>query len=76
MSDAATTVTAFMAAFAARDVDAIMAFFAEDAIYHNMPLKPAQGHDAIRKVVTQFVKPAERIQFDITHIAAAVIPSF
>jgi limonene-1,2-epoxide hydrolase len=59
----------FCAAWANRDVDEILSFFAEDAIYHNIPLAPAVGKDAIRGLLEFFVPPSSEISFDILHLA-------
>ncbi|MFM8303287.1 MAG: limonene-1,2-epoxide hydrolase family protein [Actinomycetota bacterium] len=58
-------VEEFCGAWAARDVDRILGYFAADAVYHNIPVEPAVGHDAIRAVVEMFVPPADEIEFVI-----------
>ena len=58
-------VEAFCAAWKARDVDDIMSYFADDAVYHNIPIEPAVGLDAIRAVIEMFVPPADEIEFTI-----------
>lgn len=65
----AEVVTRFVAAFNARDVNAVMAFFAEDAVYHNMPNQPLKGTGAIRKAIESFVTPASKIDWEILRIA-------
>ena len=62
-------IEAFVAAFNTRDIDAIMGFFTDDAVYHNMPMGPVQGTQAVRKFVTMFVKPADKLDWDILKIA-------
>jgi limonene-1,2-epoxide hydrolase len=62
------TVLEFNAAWAARDIDAILGFFTEDAVYHNIPLEPAVGLDAIRAVLDMFVPPADEIEFVVHHM--------
>jgi len=47
-----------------------MEFFADDAVYHNMPIQPVQGKDAIKGLIEQFMAPFERAEFEITHIVA------
>ncbi len=64
------TVRAFCAAWADRDIDAIMAFFTSDAIYHNIPIDPIQGHDAIHATISMFTAGTERIEFQVRHLAA------
>ena len=61
-------VESFCGAWAARDVDAILGYFAADAVYHNIPIEPAVGLDAIRAVLEMFVPPADEIEFVIHHI--------
>ncbi|MDZ4279094.1 MAG: limonene-1,2-epoxide hydrolase family protein, partial [Dehalococcoidia bacterium] len=46
-------------------------FFTDDAVYHNMPVQPIKGKDAIKGVIEQFMSPFERADWEVTHIAAA-----
>ena len=32
-----------------------MRYFADDAVYHNIPLEPAVGHEAIRAFIEMFL---------------------
>ena len=59
----------FCAAFARRDVDELLMFFTDDAVYHNMPMRPVQGKAAIRGVLDMFLKPAQAVDFAVLHIA-------
>jgi limonene-1,2-epoxide hydrolase len=61
-------VEEFCVAWAKRDVDGILAYFTSDAVYHNIPLDPAVGLDAIRAVLEMFVPPADEIEFVIHKI--------
>jgi limonene-1,2-epoxide hydrolase len=61
----------FCAAWGRRDVDEILSFFTDDAIYHNIPLDPAVGKDAIRALLEFFVPPSSEISFEIVHMASA-----
>jgi limonene-1,2-epoxide hydrolase len=65
------TVRSFCEAWSRRQVDEILGFFTEDAVYHNMPLEPAVGHDAIRTLLSFFVPPSQEISFEILHIASS-----
>lgn len=64
------TVTEFCAAWEAVDLDRLMSFFADDAVYHNMPVDPLVGHEAIRGMIAMFTAGVERIEFRIVNIAA------
>ena len=60
----------FCTAFARRDIDEILGFFAEGATYHNIPMAPAVGHDAIRGVLELFVPTSESIEFEVLALAS------
>ena len=68
MSENLERVRAFIAAWKRNDLEEIMGFFAEDCVYHNIPLEPAVGLDAIRAVLEMFVPPADEIEFVIHKI--------
>lgn len=65
-----TIVERFIATFNRRDIDAVMSFFTPEAVYHNLPTKPVQGHAPIRAVIDGFVAPAESLDWEIVTIAA------
>lgn len=71
MADPISTVQAFCDSWAAGDLDATMAYFADDAIYHNIPTSPIQGVDAIRATIAAYTTGAESVEFRVDHIAAA-----
>lgn len=60
----------FCAAWRRLDMEELLGFFTVDAVYHNMPMEPVKGVDAIRNVFSMFVAPAESIEFEVVHIAA------
>ncbi len=65
-----SVVRDFCAAFSRRDVEEILGFFAEDAVYHNLPIAPVEGRDAIRAVLGQFVGPATTAaEFEVRNLA-------
>lgn len=62
------TIGAFIGAWAARDLEKILSFFAEDATYLNVPMEPLhRGKEEIRKAVEGFVNMASAIEFRIHH---------
>ncbi len=65
-----TVIREFCAAFARRDVDELLTFFTEDAVYHNMPMRAVQGKAAIRGVLDMFVKPAQSVDFALLNLAS------
>ena len=53
----------------------LAAFFTDDAIYHNIPLAPVNGREAIANNISSFIRPdapgIESIQFRVINIAAS-----
>ena len=62
-TDPDALVRTFCAAFGRLEVDELLDFFAEEAVYHNIPLEPAVGRDAIRAVIEMFVGMASEMSF-------------
>lgn len=68
-------VRSFCAAWS-RNIGAaeLAAFFTDDAVYHNIPLEPVTGREAIAKNIASFIRPGapgiESIQFRVINIAA------
>ena len=71
MSQNTDLVTAFCRAWCNRDVDDILGYFAEDAVYHNMPMPPMQGKPAIKTILQQIVSPTTWIEWETLNIAEA-----
>ncbi len=69
MSSATATVQELIDGFNAIDMERIAACFADDAIYHNIPMEVVQGVDAIRAALSQFMASASEVQWDLLNIA-------
>ncbi|MDH3705098.1 MAG: nuclear transport factor 2 family protein [Acidimicrobiia bacterium] len=68
MSDHDATIRAFGQAWGRGDIDAILDAFTDDAVYHNMPMEPAEGKEAIRAFLESFLGVmAESITFEFHH---------
>jgi limonene-1,2-epoxide hydrolase len=61
----------FCAAVPRRDLQEILRFFAPDAVYHNIPFDPVEGHAAIEATLAQFLGADGDAEFEIKAIAAA-----
>jgi limonene-1,2-epoxide hydrolase len=52
----------------------LAAFFTDDAVYHNIPLAPVTGREAIANTIDSFIRPGppgiESIGFRVLNIAA------
>jgi limonene-1,2-epoxide hydrolase len=71
MTDAKQVVRDFCAAWDARDQQRILDAFTDDGIYHNMPMAPAVGKDAIKGLLDFILAPAQSVKFEIKNIVAA-----
>lgn len=70
MSHAAEVVTALIQACNRRDVEAALALFTDDAVYHNIPIAPAVGISAIRAMLGPFLNMAEEVDWVVHHLVA------
>ena len=68
-SDNVQQVRRFCEAFARRDSSELLGFFTDGAVYHNMPMAPVSGKDAIKGVLDMFLTPAQSVEFLILHVA-------
>ena len=69
MSENQKTVLEFVEAWNALDLDAILGSFTDDAVYHNMPMEPAKGIEAIRILVNGFAGMATEAKWTVHRIA-------
>jgi limonene-1,2-epoxide hydrolase len=68
------TVQEFMAAFIRAwpegDAARVASFFSEEAVYHNGPLEPVRGREAIRDTLAGFMSTGGQVDVDMVHIVA------
>jgi limonene-1,2-epoxide hydrolase len=69
-TDAEKVVTEFCNAWPRKNVDELLGFFTDDAVYHNIPLEPAKGKEAIRGVINTFLPMAKSLHFKILKSAS------
>jgi limonene-1,2-epoxide hydrolase len=53
-----------------RNLDAICGAFAENAVYHNVPVKPIEGIAGIRAIFQAFLDAFTEAEFEIVALAA------
>ena len=63
-------VEQFCAAFAAGDVTTISSLLADEVVYHNVGMEPANGKEASLAMIQGFLDMAETMTFDVHRIAA------
>lgn len=64
------TIRRFCAAWGAEDLDTIVGFFTDDAVYHNIPLAPVVGPEQIKATIEGFSGGVESIEFRLDAAAA------
>ena len=62
-TDPAELVTEFCALWANPDIDRILSYFTEDAVYQHIPMAPADGKAAIRELMPMMLDGMEGIDF-------------
>ncbi len=62
-------VSRFCSAWGEGDLDAVLDYFTEDAVYHNIPLDPVSGRAAIKAMIESIMAGADRIEFKVSNIA-------
>jgi limonene-1,2-epoxide hydrolase len=45
-------------------------YFTDDAVYHNIPVEPAVGREAILGLLNMFLTSTERVEFRVANIVA------
>jgi limonene-1,2-epoxide hydrolase len=70
MPSAEQVVRDFCAAASTRDAEVLRRFLADDVVYHNIPMAPAEGIEAAMGVITMFVGMCDALEFEIHHLAS------
>jgi limonene-1,2-epoxide hydrolase len=70
MPSAEQVVRDFCAAASTRDPKVLRAFFADDVVYHNIPMEPAEGIEATMAVIDVFIGMCEALEFVVHHLAS------
>jgi limonene-1,2-epoxide hydrolase len=65
MTSADTVVTEFCKLWLAPDPEQLATYFTEDAVYHNIPMPPAEGREAIKEFIAGFVAAFDGIDFQV-----------
>lgn len=61
----AEVVTEFCKLWASPDPDQLADYFTEDAVYHNIPMEPVAGREAIKQFIAGFTAAFDGIDFQI-----------
>jgi limonene-1,2-epoxide hydrolase len=60
----------FLGSWKGRDLDTICGVFSDDAVYHNVPVKPIEGIGGIRAIFKGFLDAFADAEFEIVSIAS------
>jgi limonene-1,2-epoxide hydrolase len=64
-------VSDFCDAWRRKNIDELMTFFDEDAVYHNIPVPPVRGSAAIRAAFLAFADLMDSIDLQVVEIASS-----
>jgi len=64
-------VREFIKTWSTLDADRIVDFFAEDGVYHNMPIAPVSGRSQLRGFIAAFVKNWSATEWEIINLVSA-----
>ena len=69
MSENLERVRSFIEAWQRNDVDELMGYFADDCVYHNIPIEPVRGLEATGATIKGFASMATRVEWVLNQIA-------
>jgi limonene-1,2-epoxide hydrolase len=70
MSQNTDLIERFIASWKSMNIEQIMGFFADDAVYVNIPMEPPNvGREMIRKAIEGFIGMSKGIEFVVYHTA-------
>jgi limonene-1,2-epoxide hydrolase len=63
-------VRRFCAAWSNFNPDELADYFTDDAVYHNIPMDPVTGPDAIKSFIVGFMGSVDKVEFRVRNIVA------
>ncbi len=70
LQDPEEVVRGLCDAFATHDAEALRPYFADDVVYHNIPMEPAVGIDDTVAFIAGFFAMCDGMTIDTLHLAA------
>ena len=71
MNEAETLVREFCDAWSKLDAELLTGYFTDDGVYHNMPMAPLEGKDAIKAFLTGFLAGVTSAEFKMLNIVSS-----
>jgi len=70
MTEPLVVVKSFCAAWPRLDLDELIGYFTDDAVYHNIPVDRVVGRDNIRATIAGFTAGVDKVEFDVLQAVA------
>ena len=64
-------IRSFIAAWSRLDPKEIVEYFAEDGVYHNMPMGPVAGRDNVEKLIRGFIGSWSETKWELLHVLSS-----
>jgi limonene-1,2-epoxide hydrolase len=71
MADNEAVIRDFVAAWSRLDAAELASYFTDDGTYHNMPIAPVSGRDAVEKFIAGFIKAWTATDWEIVTLVAS-----
>lgn len=68
MDENERVIRSFIAAWSRRDPTELAGYFAEDGVYHNMPMGPVAGRDNVEKLIRGFIASWTETKWELVSI--------
>ena len=62
------TIRAFIEAWSRLDADELASYFAEDGVYHNMPMGPIAGRENVKQMIAGFISSWTETEWDVLNL--------
>jgi limonene-1,2-epoxide hydrolase len=63
-------IATFISAWPQADASTLGVYFSEDAVYHNIPMEPVRGREAIVTTFAAFMEMGGQVRVDIVNLVA------
>jgi limonene-1,2-epoxide hydrolase len=71
MNENERIVREFIEAWSRLDPEELAGYFAEDGVYHNMPMGPIEGRENVKKLIQGFIGPWTDTTWDLLNIVSS-----
>jgi len=61
----------FIEAWSRLDAEELSGFFAEDGVYHNMPMGPVAGRENVKQMIAGFIGAWTETEWDVLNLISA-----